>query len=118
VSALGVMFFGCPTCHRVRPLKIDLSPRSIGRSLRQQCISCAARKGSRAAHDGQMTQLEAAAYLADEIVFIGGCPETAARRLGTTPEALARRFYRVGMIDLARRFQRVATAQRRRKSAA
>lgn len=116
MSTLGVMHFGCPTCHRVRPVTLDLSPKSIRDALDRPCVKCSVRSRPY----GKPTQIDTATYLADEIAFIGECPEIAAKRLGTTPEALARRFYRVGMVDLARQFQAVATRKRyaRRKAAA
>jgi hypothetical protein len=60
-----------------------------------------------------------AAALATEIAFLGGSPEQVAKRLGTTPGALARRFYRAGMPEQARWFSLAAnTARKERRAAA
>jgi hypothetical protein len=110
----GTMYLPCPGCGQIRTLRVNLDAYAIGKALDTNCPPCSikARYG-----DSTHSARSNAAALADELALIGGPPEEAARRLGTTPTALARRFYRAGLPELARPFQRASQARRRRRAA-
>ena len=108
-SPIGTMYIPCPQCGRLRTLRVPLNRWSISKVFNTRCPPCATPRAGRAAIN--------AAEIAAEIAWIGTSPEQAARQLGTTPAAIARRFYRAGRPELARPFERATRAARRRRAA-
>ena len=102
-TIVGTMFIACRRCGQIRTLRVCLYTRSIRNAMDRPCWDC--------------THL-AAQSLADEITHLDLSPELAAKRLGTTVTAIARRFYRAGMHEQARPFERIARGDRKRKKAA
>jgi hypothetical protein len=112
-TVTGTMYLPCPACGVVRTMRVRLDQYSIGKAQHTTCWPCAMRERWERPSRGPGN----AAELADEIKFIGGTPEEAARRLGTTLGAIARRFQRAGMYEQARPFDRATKAARRRRAA-
>ena len=108
------MYVPCPKCGIVRTLRVQLTPSGIGYSLMSRCRRCS-QLGSNHPHQGSISTTT---DLAEEIRWMNVDPELAAKRLGTTPGAIARRLYRAGMPVQARPFGRADMANRKRRTAA
>lgn len=107
----GTMYVPCPACGTVRTLKLKLDTYNIGKALHRSCWTCSMKTRRR----GHALAAKNAADLAIELDLINDSPERAAQRLGTTPTALARRFYRAGMPEHARPFQRATKNTRKQR---
>lgn len=103
------IYVPCRDCGQLRTLRVHPSPESMRRAFYDHSCRNCANTGTAAA---------AATQLADEIAWMRVPPDVAARRLGTTVGALARRFHRAGLHDAARPFQRAHTRQRKQRKAA
>ena len=98
----------CPACGRQRPLILQTSPSDRARAEKALCRPCAQIRGAQ-------TRFQA---FIEDIQWINASPQETARRLHTTTSAIARRLYRYGMPEEARKYQNATGRDYRQKAAA